>query len=140
MVPVHPEFLLAWRVGVAHPMEPDEVLFELEVSEGAISTSAAYEKRFEFEGKHYGHVLDPRTGKPVGRSLGVTIWTERALEGDVASTALFVLGPEEGPGVLEKFAPTSALFLQQDSSAWGGLRSELLHFPTDSPGFRLLPK
>lgn len=129
-----------WRVGVANPRSPDEALLELEVREGAISASAAYENRFEQDGRQYGHVLDPRSGRPVASStLGVTVWTPSSLAGDVASTALFVLGREEGSEVLDGLAPISALFTEEDSGAWGGIGTRAVHAgESGEPGFEVV--
>ena len=94
---------------------------ELEVAPGAISTSAAYEKKLRIDGEDVGHVFDPRTGRPVRGALAVTVWTPRALQGDAASTALYVLGRTEGEEVLPDFGRVTALFGEEDSSSWGGL-------------------
>jgi thiamine biosynthesis lipoprotein len=129
-----------WRVGVADPRSPDEAFLELLVAEGAVSTSAAYEKRLRIGGEDHGHVLDPRTGRPArGGPLSVTVWTPDPVRGDVASTALFVLGREEGEDVLEALAPISAVFLEEDSSAWGGLRAKVRHAPAGAaPGIEVV--
>lgn len=103
-----------WLVGVADPRSPNDSVVELRVADGSISTSAAYEKRFKIAGVDYGHVLDPRTGRPVSRCRGVSVWTPTALRGDVASTALFVLGRIEGEEILDDFAPIAAFFLEDE--------------------------
>jgi thiamine biosynthesis lipoprotein len=104
-----------WRVGVSDPRDADRVCFEFEVEGGAVSSSSASERSFELNGAIYGHVLDPRTGRPVHhRGLGVTVWTPDAMVGDVASTALFVLGSVEGQEILDDLAPISAVFIDRD--------------------------
>lgn len=115
-----------WEVGIANPHDPDEVLLEVAVREGAVSTSAAYERRFSAGGEDYGHVLDPRTGRPVESCLGVTVWTPRATAGDVISTTLFVLGAGEGAARLPGLGPCTATVVEEDSSAWGGLKWSVL--------------
>lgn len=116
----------SWRIGVASPLDPDETLLRYRVQEGAISTSAAYENRFEADGKTYGHVFDPRTRRPVQSCLGATVWTPRAVDGDVASTTIFVLGSSEAREVLPDFGRISAVVVEEDTASWGGLKwSEL---------------
>jgi FAD:protein FMN transferase len=126
----------AWTVEVAHPGEPDRAVAAIEMEPGSLSTSAAYEERFVHEGVEYGHILDPRTGRPARTGLrSVTVWTESALRGDVLSTALFVLGAEEGARLLRPPERASALLVEDDSSAWGGLGVRALH--SGPPGFRM---
>ncbi|MGK7310843.1 MAG: FAD:protein FMN transferase [Candidatus Longimicrobiales bacterium M2_2A_002] len=40
------------------------------------------------------HILDPRTGRPVGDWGSVTVVTDDPMVADIVSTALFVMGPE----------------------------------------------
>jgi thiamine biosynthesis lipoprotein len=118
-----------WRLGAADPEAPDATWLEIQAAEGAVSSSAAYERRVEIDGRAYGHLLDPRTGRPAERCLAVTVWTPRAMAGDALSTALAVLGLEAGREVLEDFAraqPASALVMSKDESRWGGRRWDLL--------------
>lgn len=131
-----------WRVGVADPNDPDEDRLELAVAEGSISTSADYEKKFSAGGVEYGHIFDPRRGRPVRPEeqgcLSVTVWAREAMPGDAISTALYVLGREAGESALEAFAPISAVFLESDSSVWGGVRSTEVH--RGVPGFEVVKK
>jgi len=46
--------------------------------------------------KTIGHILDPRTGRPLKFDGSVSVWHESALVADILSTALYVMGPEEG--------------------------------------------
>jgi thiamine biosynthesis lipoprotein len=135
-----------WRVELAHPEDPGGSLATLVAEPGAISSSGAYERRIRAGAREYGHVLDPRSGRPVERLKGATIWSPSALLGDVLSTALFVLGREalEPGGAVEKLARAwsgpgeeprvSALIAESDPGAWGGVRSE--SFFLGRPGWR----
>lgn len=136
-----------WEFDAVHPDARDETLATLEVEAGVVSSSAASERRFVVRGRDYGHVLDPRTGRPARRVKGVTVWTESALLGDVLSTTLFVLGKEAlGPqGCASRLAEAwksgdeparaSVLLLEEDPGVWGGLQVEVFHIGL--PGFRL---
>ena len=86
-----------WRVGVAHPARRDLSVLDLSLAAGSLATSGGSERDLLLEdGARIGHVIDPRSGRPVSRSASVTVWHESAFVADALSTALYVMGPEEG--------------------------------------------
>jgi thiamine biosynthesis lipoprotein len=117
----------AWRVGIADPRDAEIAFLELEAEPGAVSTSAAYERQVWIGGaagpdrRAIGHILDPRSGRPARRCLSATVWTPDATSGDVASTALFVLGAADGAEVLPALGRASAILVEEDPGAWGGV-------------------
>ena len=84
-----------WRVGIRHPRKPG-VLAAVNVQDGeAVFTSGDYERYYEYQGRRYHHILDPRTGYPADQSISVTVIHPDAATADAAATALFVAGPDE---------------------------------------------
>lgn len=84
-----------WRVGIRHP-QGQGVLAALEVSgDESVFTSGNYERYREYEGVHYNHILDPRTGMPVDGVTSVTVIHDNGAVADAAATALVVAGPKE---------------------------------------------
>jgi thiamine biosynthesis lipoprotein len=66
----------AWRIGIQHPRKPGP-LATMELRDGeAIGTSGDYQRYFEFNGKRYCHLIDPRSGYPVQGTQAVTILTQ----------------------------------------------------------------
>jgi thiamine biosynthesis lipoprotein len=53
-----------WRIGIRHPRDPERTIAHLELREGALATSGDYERFFDFEGRRYCHILNPKTGWP----------------------------------------------------------------------------
>jgi len=100
-------------VGVAHPSRRTEVFAKLKAQGGSVATSAASERFVEIDGEQYGHILDPRTGWPVPAWGSVTVMTDDPLVADMAATTLFVLGPDEGMAMAERWTDVAALFLRQ---------------------------
>ena len=89
-----------WRVGIQHPRRSDYFAF-LEVTGGSISTSGDYEHFFiDEQGKRWHHILDPRTGLPVGGTLSVTVLAQNGIYADALSTAVFVAGRERALAML----------------------------------------
>jgi thiamine biosynthesis lipoprotein len=84
-----------WRVGIQHPRKPGP-LATLELRDGeAIGTSGDYQRFFEFNGKRYCHLIDPRSGYPAQGVQAVTILTHgehAGLLSDGASKPLFISG------------------------------------------------
>ncbi|MEU8978208.1 FAD:protein FMN transferase [Streptomyces sp. NPDC058246] len=75
-----------WRVGVRHPERADRLCTVVEVTDGAVATSARYERG--------DHILDGRTGRPATGLLSVTVVAPSLTEADATATAAFALGAE----------------------------------------------
>jgi thiamine biosynthesis lipoprotein len=73
-----------WRVGVRHPDHADLLCTVLSVSDGAVATSATYERG--------GHIIDGRTGCPARGLLSITIIAGDLTTADATATAAFAMG------------------------------------------------
>ncbi len=102
-----------WMIRVPDPLDRTRTLSTVPLRDGALSTSGSYEKYFELEGRRFSHIMDPRTGEPVQGMVQVTVRTDSALDSDVISTALFVLGPEPGAALLETVPGGQALLVRE---------------------------
>ena len=86
-----------WLVDIAHPERRAEPAARLRLHAGSIATSGPSERDLRLDdGGRIGHILDPRSGRPVVRSASVTVWHRQAFVADVLSTALYVMGVEVG--------------------------------------------
>lgn len=87
-----------WPVAVERPQAgARRPALRLALADEALATSGDYRQRFEWRGRRYGHVLDPRTGQPVDHGLvSVSVVAPEAVQADAWATALLVLGPEAG--------------------------------------------
>lgn len=83
---------LGWAVGLRHPSVPERRLGLLRLQDRALGTSGAANQFFYFQGKRYGHVIDPRNGWPADRLLAATVLAPSAAEADALATAFFVMG------------------------------------------------
>ncbi len=86
----------AWSIRVADPRQRERPVLQVEMATGSLSTSAGSERDLVVDGVRVGHVLDPRTGRPATFDGSVTVWHQRGIAADALSTALYVMGPEEG--------------------------------------------
>jgi thiamine biosynthesis lipoprotein len=105
-----------WRVGVRNPFRQASadggLVGVLRLGDGAaVATSGNYEQFIEIGGERYTHIIDPRTGRPTKGMAGVTVVSPTATEADALSTALFVLGPDEGRKVLARCPGSAAIWI-----------------------------
>lgn len=84
------------EIAIAHPLARDMEAVVLSVPPGSISTSAGSQQTFLLDGRELTHIIDPRTGEPLPPRGSVTVHDASALRADVLSTALYVMGQEEG--------------------------------------------
>ena len=89
----------SWPVAIAHPVRRNEAALDVTLSGGSLATSGGSERDVMLpDGTRIGHILDPRTGRPVTvpQAFSVSVWHEDALDADILSTALYVMGPDDG--------------------------------------------
>lgn len=90
-----------WRIGIRDPIHKDRLIAELSITDIGIATSGNYENYIWWQGRMYGHLIDPRSGYPVDNGIqSVTIIAPTCVEADAWATAVFVLGWEKGRGVI----------------------------------------
>lgn len=104
----------AWKIGIQHPRDKNEILGYLELKDEATATSGDYERFFEIKGKRYSHIIDPRTGRPVNGTIAVTIVAPTGTEVDALSTSVFVLGPEKGMQLIKNIPDTHAMIAYEE--------------------------
>lgn len=90
----HPAGGEHWRIGLRDPRDKGPWFARMRLAGDAISTSANYEQFVDHDGKRYGHILDPRTGRPASGLLAVTVVAPDATTSDAWDTPLYVLGLE----------------------------------------------
>ena len=92
----------AWHVGLEDPKQPGKCWAGVAVKNQAVATSGDYIRRFELNGKSYGHILDVRNGRPVDNGCrAVSVIAPTCTLAGLFSTAALVLGPEEGIRLME---------------------------------------
>ncbi|MFT4709946.1 MAG: thiamine biosynthesis lipoprotein [Bacteroidia bacterium] len=91
---------------------------------GSLATTGDAERGLVIDGTPHSHVIDPRTGLPALGAHTVTVFAASALDADILSTLLFVLGLEDGKafaearGIAARFSPTISPGDSAMTSAW----------------------
>jgi thiamine biosynthesis lipoprotein len=86
--------IAGWVIGLRHPLRPVERLAEIQLRDQALSTSGSGTQFFIRRGRRYGHILDPRTGRPAEGLFSATVIAPTAAEAEGLSTAFYVMGPD----------------------------------------------
>ncbi|MDE2623107.1 MAG: FAD:protein FMN transferase [Betaproteobacteria bacterium] len=85
-----------WSFGIRHPRE-DRLMASMPLQRGALATSGDYERYFELDGRRYCHVLNPRTGMPVGHWRSVSVIAPLALTAGSCTTVAMLMEQEALP-------------------------------------------
>lgn len=105
-----------WRVGILDPRSSD-VLAGVALADGeCIMTSGDYERRFEYDGNDYHHLLDPRTGRPAREAASVTVIARDCARADAAATALFIAESDEWPVIARAMAVDTVMRVAPDGA------------------------
>ncbi|WP_248085841.1 FAD:protein FMN transferase [Paenibacillus silvae] len=90
-----------WEIGIQHPTHADEVICTLELSDAAICTSGGYERK-SIVAADIHHLLHPVTGQSPKEWVSSSIIAPYAMMADIFSTAVMLLGKEEGKKLMEQ--------------------------------------
>lgn len=110
---------------------------QLVVRNKAVATSGGYRRGFDIGGRHYSHIVDPRTGQPAGHVLSATVVAPNAVDAGALATAMCVLAPDESARLAAQVPGVEYLIVLADgqrlaSAGWDGQR-------TPQPGRLSLP-
>lgn len=102
----------AWSVPIADPRDRARAALVLRLAAGSSSTSGNSEQGWQLDGVRYGHLLDPRSGRPAPDFGSLTVVTSRSLDADCLSTGLYVLGPDAALAWAARHAGVEVLSLE----------------------------
>ncbi|MCC7202097.1 MAG: FAD:protein FMN transferase [Nitrospirae bacterium] len=110
-----------WEIGIQHPRNREKLLGKLALSNISISTSGDYERFFIKDNILYHHIMNPKTGYPARGCQSVTILAPDTMTSDALSTAVFVLGPEEGMQLIKSLPGIEGIIVDSNG--------DVLHSP-----------
>ena len=100
------------------PFTPQPAVFPLR--DESLSVSAVWGRGFTADGRFHGHVLDPRSGRPVQGALLAALVLPAATESDALSTALLVRGAELAAKLRAATPPVRCLVIEGGSEGPAG--------------------
>ena len=98
-----------WRILVRGPDGGYAGLVTLR--DRAVSVSGSLGQSVEVGARRYGHVIDPRSGRPLERPAVAMVLAPSAAEAEALSKALLVLGAREGLALLESAPGREGIYI-----------------------------
>ena len=116
-----------WKIALEYPQTagaetPRKHLATVPLRDEASSVSAVWGRSFNADGKAYGHVLDPRSGRPVVGALMAAVVAKSATETDALSTALLVAGANGQDAIARLRAGLKTLVVSDGDGSEGNFR------------------
>lgn len=93
-----------WRIAIRDPRDKTRIVTDIELREQAIATTGTYQRSFS-------DIINPRIGRPAQGLLSSTIIAEKAIDADILSTCVFILGAERGIELLGRLNGVKALLI-----------------------------
>ena len=102
-----------WHIGLEDPKSPGGSCGSIALAGSrGIASSGDYLRQFTLNGKRYGHIIDPRTGRPVSNGcVQCTVIAGTCLHAGVLSTTAFVLGATKGLEFIQSFPGAEGLIV-----------------------------
>ncbi|HEX7235522.1 MAG TPA: FAD:protein FMN transferase [Gammaproteobacteria bacterium] len=108
-----------WRIGIENPIAGAGPALRMPpAARTAVITSGSYRHYFEADGRHFGHIIDPRSGWPVEHALvSVTVVGSDAAAAAAWGTALLCLGPPAAATAAEREGVAALFWTAHDGDA-----------------------
>lgn len=94
-----------FSIGLEDPnSDAGEIYKVIFANDMSVVTSGGYERFYEYNGKKYHHIINPKTLMPSNNMKSVSVIAKNSMEADMLSTLLFILTIDEGKDLLKQFS------------------------------------
>jgi len=113
-----------WRVAVEAPeadatsVRPSFKPEVVELIDQSVATAGDYRRFFEIDGKHYSHIIDPRTGWPVTHAtVSASAIAADCMQADALATVLMAMSPDDAVALANR-RQVAALLIGRDADGY----------------------
>ncbi len=85
-----------WHIGIQHPRKPEQIIISIDIKDKGVATTGDYQRYFIKNKERYHHILNPKNGWPINKTISATVVADTVMDADALSTALFILGTIKG--------------------------------------------
>jgi len=117
-----------WVVGITRPEKKglSPTLYKtISLENRAIATSGNYRNFFERDGQLFSHIIDPKTGFPVGNKVvSTSVIAENCTIADGLATALMVMEVQKGIDLVNSLPNIECLIIQKQGNGFTSTQSD----------------
>jgi len=106
-----------WVVGLRHPRSKFRRLGVVRLRDCSLSTSGNEEQFFEYAGRRFSHIIDPRSGWPSESVTSVSVVAPDGALSDALATAFFVGGRQLAEEYCAQHPEVLVIMLESNSQA-----------------------
>jgi len=106
-----------WHIGIRDPRRPaasGALLASLDVRDETVNTHGNDQRYFDYQGRRYAHILDPRSGEPVQGLQALTVVHPDGCAAEAEGAALFVAGDPGWREAAARFGLSQVLVVTAD--------------------------
>ncbi|HEY2431886.1 MAG TPA: DUF2271 domain-containing protein [Vicinamibacterales bacterium] len=123
-------------IDIANPRDAAEnsaPLSTILVSNRTVATSGDYRRGVDIGGRHYSHIVDPRTGLPAANAISATVVAENPTDAGALATAFTAMTPDESRALAATLPGVEYLLVTPDghrvaSQGWSALEAAARRF------------
>jgi len=99
----------AWPVGIANLFHPETTVHKFDLRDASLSTSGTAPFNETGGSQNFGHIINPRDGRPIEGYRTMSIAAPNAIDAEVLSTALLVTPEAERAEILAGYPGAPAI-------------------------------
>ncbi|MCR3760741.1 FAD:protein FMN transferase [Clostridium felsineum] len=109
-----------WNIGVQNPFSTrGEYIGILNLKDKSVVTSGNYERYSVVNGKHYHHIINPKTGYPEDTDVvSVTVISDKSIDGDGLSTGLYIMGVLNSINLINSLKGIDCIFITRNKTVY----------------------